>query len=104
MDWISIGKIIWGKLTGKKNISDIEKVEKLQGVLFKHIDFITSDYEERIKYIQEEKIKHPENGFELLKHLETLEFYYHLTIKLNQENIDLREELLFIKKSKNKLP
>jgi hypothetical protein len=97
MDWLQIGKLIWDKLTGRKPVV-VDQVQKWQDVYLKHVEFIKSDYEERIKYIQEEKKKHPENGVELLRHRETLDFYYNMTIKLNDENRDLKEELIFLKK------
>lgn len=112
MEWIwsilaRIGEWLIKQASTKRG-KVISEIKEWQDVYLKHINFLNDTnekklveqrehYEKILAYIESEKKKHPENGFELDYHKETLEYYYRLSIKINEENRDLREEIIFFK-------
>lgn len=118
MKW-SIGR--WWRMSKKVPATNVISIElktlqeywdQEKGVMNKgfeeRIAKIKADYEKQISYITEEKVRHPENGedLDLWKRREEIiyydslvreEYFRTMTIRLNQDNIDLREEIIFLK-------
>lgn len=110
--WIEVLEILKRALGFSKHPASTEAKE-WQQVYLKHIEFLNeqikfltielsqekdkakADYDKQIAFIEEEKIKHPENGVDLDKWSEREKFFYEKTIELNQKVIDLTEMGIF---------
>lgn len=61
------------------------------------------DYEEQIKRIKEEKLRHPENGKELDEWLNREEKLHNEIIKLIHEKRDIEEKAIFLQGELNRM-
>lgn len=80
------------------------ELRSLQEIYRTTIEDLKKEREEQRKIILSHKKKHPENGKELDEWELREEKLHAQIIALLNENRDLKEELIFLKKSKNKKP
>lgn len=85
---------LWKKVVASRNPVDYKE---MQEYYITRISFMKSDYERQIAEIKEEKKKHPENGKDLDKWQEREVINYRKLIDLNQDNRNLKEEIIFLK-------
>lgn len=112
MIWIKFWEI-FQRLIGISKHPASTEAKEWQQVYLRHIEFLNeqikllttelnqekdrakTDYDTQIAFIEEEKIKHPENGVDLDRWSEREKFFYEKTIELNQKVIDLTEMSIF---------